>query len=367
MNKQREVVYGLRNKMLDHGDPREEIEQWLEDLIAGRVEKWCEDRNHPDTWNLKALAEEMVFLLRRPIDLVEIAGDTPSYEELEEKLCALGVASFREKVEHMGGENFLDIARYVILRTIDERWRDHLFELDHLKHGIGLQAYGQKDPLLAYKKEAFEMFDTLVGEIEEESVRNVFRVEYAEEPQRPTRPAPARLTATKEAAASAFKPLSQIYGRHIDKTMSLTVQGFLDLVRLSTPHMNDGGRVMAVSGWDSFRVLPGHALLGAAKAAMETLVKYLAIELAQDKITTVGVCPGPIDTDSFRYYAGDAWEDYAKQWLAQTPSGAYPTPDEVADVMVYLVSPASAAINGQTIVVDGGLSLATMPIGFGQD
>ena len=168
------------------------------------------------------------------------------------------------------------------------------------------------------------------------------------------------------AAASAFKPLSQIYGRHIDKTMSLTVQGFLDLVRLSTPHMNDGGRVMAVSGWDSFRVLPGHALLGAAKAAMETLVKYLAIELAQDKITTVGVCPGPIDTDSFRYYAGDAWSDYAKQWLAQTPSGAYPTPDEVADVMAYLCSPRSAAINGQTIVVDGGLSLATMPIGFGQ-
>ncbi|KQT94780.1 dehydrogenase [Marmoricola sp. Leaf446] len=169
------------------------------------------------------------------------------------------------------------------------------------------------------------------------------------------------------AAASAFKPLSQIHGRHIDKTMSLTVQGFLDLVRLTTPHMNHGGRVMAVSGWDSFRVLPGHALLGAAKAAMETLVKYLAIELARDHITTVGVCPGPIDTDSFRYYAGDAWEDYAQQWLAQTPSGAYPTPDEVADVMAYLVSPQSAAINGQTIVVDGGLSLATMPIGFGQD
>lgn len=168
------------------------------------------------------------------------------------------------------------------------------------------------------------------------------------------------------AAASAFKPLAQIRGHHIDKTMSLSLQGLLDLARLSTPHMPRGGRVMAVSGWDSFRVLPGHGLLGAAKAAMETTVKYLAIELARQGITAVGVCPGPIDTDSFRLYAGDAWEDYAKQWLAQTPSGAYPTPDEVADVMAYLVSPRSAAINGQTIVVDGGLSLATMPIGFGQ-
>lgn len=168
------------------------------------------------------------------------------------------------------------------------------------------------------------------------------------------------------AAASAFKPLSQIHGRHVEKTMSLTVQGFLDLVRISTPHMPRGGRVMAVSGWDSFRALPGHGLLGAAKAAMETIVKYLAIELAREGITAVGVCPGPIDTDSFRYYAGDAWDDYARQWLAQTPSGAYPTPDEVADVMAYLISPQATAINGQTIVVDGGLSLATMPIGFGQ-
>lgn len=168
------------------------------------------------------------------------------------------------------------------------------------------------------------------------------------------------------AAASAFKPLSQIHGRHVEKTMSLTVQGFLDLVRISTPHMPRGGRVMAVSGWDSFRALPGHGLLGAAKAAMETIVKYLAIELAREGITAVGVCPGPIDTDSFRYYAGDAWDDYARQWLAQTPSGAYPTPEEVADVMAYLISPQATAINGQTIVVDGGLSLATMPIGFGQ-
>ena len=168
------------------------------------------------------------------------------------------------------------------------------------------------------------------------------------------------------AAASAFKPLSQIHGRHVEKTMSLTVQGFLDLVRISTPHMPPGGRVMAVSGWDSFRALPGHGLLGAAKAAMETIIKYLAIELAREGITAVGVCPGPIDTDSFRYYAGDAWDDYARQWLAQTPSGAYPTPEEVADVMAYLISPQATAINGQTIVVDGGLSLATMPIGFGQ-
>jgi enoyl-[acyl-carrier protein] reductase III len=163
------------------------------------------------------------------------------------------------------------------------------------------------------------------------------------------------------AAASAFKPLSEIYPHHIDKTMAITVQGFLELVRSSTPHMPHGGRVLAVSGWDSFRVLPGHGLLGAAKAAMETLVKYLAIELGPNGITTVGVCPGPIDTDSFRYYAGDQWDWYERNWLAMTPSGHFPTPDEVAEVMAFFCSPECAAVNGQTIVVDGGLSVATMP------
>ncbi len=168
------------------------------------------------------------------------------------------------------------------------------------------------------------------------------------------------------AAASAFKPLADIRAHHVDKTMSLTVTGFLDLVRIATPHLAGGGRVVAVSGWDSFRTLPLHGLLGAAKAAMETLVKYFAVELGPQGITAVGICPGPIDTDSFRFYAGEHWEDYARQWLSQTPSGAYPTPDDVAEVMAFLCSPRSRSVNGQTIVLDGGLSLATMPIGFGQ-
>ena len=163
------------------------------------------------------------------------------------------------------------------------------------------------------------------------------------------------------AAASAFKPLSQIHPHHVEKTMGITVNGFLELVRQGTPHMPRGGRILAVSGWDSFRVLPGHGLLGAAKAAMEALVKYLAIELGPVGITAVGLCPGPIDTDSFRTYAGAQWDWYEKNWLAMTPSGRFPTPEEFAEVMVFLCTPGSAAINGQTIVADGGLSLATMP------
>jgi preprotein translocase subunit SecA len=102
----------------------------------------------------------------------------------------------------MGGEPFLGVVRNVILWTIDEKWRDHLYELDHLKHGIGLQAYGQKDPLLQYKKEAFEMFEVLVGEIEEESVRRVFRVELAADAPAGGAPRPGAHDGDQEAAAA---------------------------------------------------------------------------------------------------------------------------------------------------------------------
>ena len=117
-------------------------------------------------------------------------------------------------------------------------------------------------------------------------------------PSRPTSPTPSRSSRWSSSRSSASAASTSSWptprpapssrcrrstGAHVEKTMGLTVQGFLDLVRLSTPHMHEGGRVMAVSGWDSFRALPGHGLLGAAKAAMETIVKYLAIELASDK------------------------------------------------------------------------------------
>ncbi len=213
MNKQREVVYALRNKMLDHGDPREEVEGWLDEFIAGRVAQFTnDDPNHPDTWNLKGLSDDMAFLLRRPVDLKQVAGADFDYEELEQKLRAFCAQTLTELIETMGGEPFLEIVRNVILWTIDEKWRDHLYELDHLKHGIGLQAYGQKDPLLAYKKSAFEMFDRLVSEMEEECVRRVFRIEFAAEPPPPVRTTTLRMTASKPEAGSAFDAAPQTSG-----------------------------------------------------------------------------------------------------------------------------------------------------------
>jgi enoyl-[acyl-carrier protein] reductase III len=163
------------------------------------------------------------------------------------------------------------------------------------------------------------------------------------------------------AAASAFKPLADIKPHHLDKTFALTIGGFVGLVQGAVPLMTGGGRVVAVSGWDSFRALPGHGLLGAAKAALESMVRQLAVELGPQGIVVAGVCPGPIVTDSFRIYAKDSWDLYEKTWLPYSPLGRFGSPEEIATIVAFLASSQNTWITGQTIVADGGLSLTTMP------
>lgn len=167
------------------------------------------------------------------------------------------------------------------------------------------------------------------------------------------------------AAASAFKPLEVIRSHHIDKTFHVSVQGFLVLVQQALPLMPAGGRVIAVSGWDSIRYLGGHGLLAAAKAALESLVRYFAVELGPRGINVTGVCPGPIETDSAITYANRqsrGWDYYERTWLPYTPLGRFGRPDEIAEIIAFLASPASSWITGQTIVADGGLSIVSHPL-----
>jgi len=166
------------------------------------------------------------------------------------------------------------------------------------------------------------------------------------------------------AAATASKPLLESKDYNMDKTFKVTVQGFLFLTQQAVPLMAAGGRVIAVSGWDSFHALDGHGVLGAAKAAMESMVRYLAVELGPAGINVNGVSPGPIDTVSARIFAEQThhpWEYYERLWLPFVPSGRFGRPEEIADIIAFLASPASSLINGQTIVADGGLMLTTIP------
>ena len=165
------------------------------------------------------------------------------------------------------------------------------------------------------------------------------------------------------AAATAFRPMLEQKPHNVEKTLAISVQSFVAAVQEAAPHMADGGRIVVVSGIDSHQAMAGHGVLGAAKAAMESLVRILALELGPHGITVNAVSPGLVDTDSSRLYVekalGRAWEGAAARMIAATPVRRLGTVEDVASLVAYLASPAAGFLTGQTILLDGGLTIVS--------
>lgn len=183
MNQQREVIYGQRRNVLMGKDVKDSIDDMIEKVVNRTIDRFAGELKYPEEWNLKGLIEysRQVYLpytVISPDDLASMEAD-----EVREYMLEKAQADYAQKESEQGVENMRELERLVTLRVVDSKWMDHLDAMDQLRQGIGLRAYGQRDPLVEYKYEAYDMFNQMIEEIQEEIVRLIYRLVVVERPK----------------------------------------------------------------------------------------------------------------------------------------------------------------------------------------
>src|SRR3989442_787175 len=207
MNKQRETIYSIRRSALEGKDQRDYILGIAEDVARELVETFCPREQHPDQWNAtQFLAESNAQF---GVDM-KAAGADPAalaHDELAGAALAAVTRRYEEKEKQFGADLMRWLERRIILDVVDSQWKDHLLSLDHLKEGIGLRGYAQKDPIVEFKKEAFVLFEDMMARIDNETIRYLFHIQMQQGEQPPEarqpRPEPPRTPPQSAAAAVA--------------------------------------------------------------------------------------------------------------------------------------------------------------------
>ena len=177
MNKQREAIYELRKDILSGREGKEYVLRTAEDIIGYIIQTHCAEKADPRDWNLSEIRTDALAYFGIDLNQSDLELEEMGVEEIEEALVSAIKAKYGEKEERYGEEIMHTFERYVLLREVDQAWKDHLLALDHLKEGIGLRGYGQRDPKQEYKKESYEIFQQMKEHIEDSVVKKLFLFE----------------------------------------------------------------------------------------------------------------------------------------------------------------------------------------------
>ncbi len=205
MNKQREVVYALRDQILEGADLREMIlEEYIPELVWDKLRQRVLSPENPKEEEKRAFADELAWYFMGDFSFVM---DLKDPEEMAQRAIEHAKRLYQERERMLGPERMRRLERWILLQNLDRFWRYHLYTLDQLKEGMYLRSYANKDPLVEYKRESFALFDQMMAEVRDETIKRLFR--EREVPER--RPAPRPFTARKPqlAAAGAGQPSSK--------------------------------------------------------------------------------------------------------------------------------------------------------------
>ena len=180
MNKQRQAVYGMRRALLEGQDQKERVAEIIGGILASFIDLRCPEKAHSSQWDWTGLETDILtqFGVKiRQEELLEL-----DRRQMEEAINEQLLKKYQEKEAMVGPELMRETERMIMLNVIDNQWKDHLLSMDHLKEGIGLRGYGQKDPLVEYKKESYVLFQDMMDRIEDETIRWLFFMQRSEEP-----------------------------------------------------------------------------------------------------------------------------------------------------------------------------------------
>jgi preprotein translocase subunit SecA len=206
MNKQRETIYAIRRSALEGKDQRDYVIGIAEDIARELVDTYCGRELHPGQWNTTQFLAEVNSEFG--IDAKAAGADPASlnHDQLSDAIAEAVAKKYEDKEKQLTPDLMRWLERRIILDVVDGQWKDHLLSLDHLKEGIGLRGYGQKDPLVEFKKEAFILFEDMMARIDNETVRYLYNVQVQMEgnpPQGSPPSAPQRVASRPFAAAAS--------------------------------------------------------------------------------------------------------------------------------------------------------------------